>query len=246
MAAPPPSVLVEVARAFAAEGIDLTALGLAWARVLPIVTLVPAFGLRALPLGGRAVIGLALAAGIAPGVGLRYMGNAGHAAGVVEELTRGLGIAIAAAVPLWAATMAGGVIDALRAAPGAGSGASAPTVEGSPTPLGVPLSLLASAIFLAGGGAARVVAVVARPEVGASPVLSAAHDLAAGITLAVALGAPVLAASIVVEIGAALVARASSPAQVHVLLAPLRALVALVLLAVGIDRIAEALALAMR
>ena len=240
MPASVPSVLAEVVGAFRAAGIDLGALGLAWARVLPIVVLVPAFGLRALPVAARAVIGLALAAVIVPGVAL---GTGTHATRLLEEITRGFAIAIAAAVPLWAATMAGGVIDALRAAPERASG---PTVEGGATSLGVPLSILASAIFLAGGGAARVVAAVARPELAANPVVVAAHDLTSGIALAVALGAPVLVASIVVEVGAALIARAAAPAQVHALLAPLRALTLLVILAVGIDRIAEALALAMR
>ena len=122
----------------------------------------------------------------------------------------------------------------------------APTVEGRASPLGIPLSLLASTIFLATGGASRVVAAIARPETASNPVVLAAHDLVAGIALAVALGGPVLAASIVVEIGTALVARAASPAQIHTLLAPLRALAVLVVLAVGIDRIAEGLALAMR
>jgi type III secretory pathway component EscT len=236
----PASVLGAVASAFGSAGIDLTALGLAWARVLPIVLLVPAFGLRALPLSARAVIGLALAAAIAPGVGLA---SAGSARGLLDELTRGLSVAIAAAVPLWAATMAGGVIDALRAAP---DQVDAPTVEGRPSRLGALLSVLASAIFLAGGGASRALAAVARPEAASSPVLLAAGDLVAGVSLAVALGAPVLVASIVVEVGAGLIARTASPAQVQTLLAPLRALVVLVVLAVSVDRIAEGLALAMR
>jgi type III secretory pathway component EscT len=91
-----------------------------------------------------------------------------------------------------------------------------------------------------------VVEEVARAEVATNPVLRASHDLAGGIALAVALGGPVLAASVVIEIGAGLVARASAPAQIQVLLAPARALAILVVLAVSLDRIAEALALAMR
>jgi type III secretory pathway component EscT len=236
----PPSVLGAVGTAFRSAGIDLAALGLACGRLLPIVILVPAFGLRALPAAARAVIALALAAAIAPAVGLA---GAGSAHGLLDEVTRGLSVAIAAAVPLWAATMTGGVIDALRAAP---EKVDAPTVEGRPSQMGALLSILAAAIFLAGGGASRAVAAVARPEIAASPALLAAHDLVAGVSLAVALGAPVLVASIVVEIGGALVARAASPAQIQSLVAPLRALIVLVVLAVSIDRIAEGLALAMR
>ncbi len=223
-----------------AAGLDLDKLGFAWARVVPIVIVVPAFGLRALPWAGRAVIALALAAAIAPAISI---GDAAHVAGLVEEVTRGLAVAVSAAVPLWAATMAGGVMDALRAAP---DRVRSPVVDGTTTPLGVPMSLLASAIFLAGGGASRVIAEVARSETATHPVLRASHDLVGGVALAVALGGPVLAASAVLEIGAGLVARAAAPAQIHVLLAPLRALAILVVIAVSLDRIAEALALAMR
>ena len=122
------------------------------------------------------------------------------------EVARGLPVAIAAAVPLWAATMAGGVADALR---GSRETPCVPAVEGSATPLGVPLSLLASAIFLATGGPARVVDALARRPVRGHPLLAAADDLVSGIGLAVALGGPLLAAAVVIEIAAALVARAA-------------------------------------
>ncbi|HEY5242203.1 MAG TPA: hypothetical protein VIJ22_12080, partial [Polyangiaceae bacterium] len=61
-----PSVVGTVAEAFARSGVDLGALGLAWARAIPTVTLVPAFGLRALPAPGRSVMALAFAACIFP------------------------------------------------------------------------------------------------------------------------------------------------------------------------------------
>ena len=47
-----PGLVSSLARALEAGGIDLAAWGLAWARVSPTVTLLPAFGLSALP--GRA------------------------------------------------------------------------------------------------------------------------------------------------------------------------------------------------
>jgi len=235
----PAPVLAVVAHVFHDAGIDLVALGHAWARVLPIVVIVPAFGLRALPPAARAVIGLALAAAIAPSLGLA----GATAGGLANDIARGLSVALAAAVPLWAATMAGGVVDAVRGAPDLGA---APVVEGRATGLGVPLSILASAIFLAGGGAARVVSAVSHAGGTADPIVLAARDLSDGITLAVALGAPVLVASIVVEAGAALLTRASNPALTSAFLAPLRALVVLAVLAVSVDRVAEGLALAMR
>jgi type III secretory pathway component EscT len=151
-------------------------------------------------------------------------------------------VAIAAAVPLWAATMAGGVADALR---GSVEGPSLPTVEGRPTHTGALLSLLACAIFLAGGGPARVAAALAiAPPIGPieSPVLAAAHDLTRGIVLAVALGGPLLAAGAIAELASALVARAASPAQVQALLAPMKALGLLLVTALVLDRIAAVLA----
>lgn len=216
-------------------GVDLGPLGLAWARAAPAVTIVPAFGLRALPAPARVLLGVtmagcifpALAADARPGTGTPW------ALLALGEAARGLPVAIAAAVPLWAATMAGGVADALR---GSQETVSAPTVEGRPTPLGVPLSILACAIFLVGGGPARVAGALALRPAGPSPVAAAAADLLGGITLALALAAPLLAASVVIEVAAALIARAAAPAQVHALLAPLRAVALLAVMAAVLER----------
>jgi len=235
-----PSVVGTVADALSRSGVDLGALGLAWARAMPAVTLVPAFGLRALPAPGRAVMALAFAAAIFPALTpVARDASQPWLLLVLVEAARGLPVALAAAVPLWAATMAGGVADALR---GSQETPAVPTVEGRATPLGVPLSLLASAIFLATGGPARVVQALALHPVGPHPLLAAADDLVGGIALAVALGGPLLAAAVVIEVAAALIARAASPAQVHALLAPLRALGTLAVMAIVLERVATALA----
>jgi type III secretory pathway component EscT len=155
-------------------------------------------------------------------------------------MARGLPVALAAAVPLWAATVAGGVTDSLRGA--ASQAASSPAVEGGATPLGVPLSLLASGIFLTTGGPARVALALASSTDPGHPVLAAVTDLTTGISLAIALAGPLLAASVVVEIAGALIARAASPAQLHLLLAPLRALALLVILGLTFERMAIVLA----
>src|SRR5262245_41784225 len=131
-----PGVVETVVSALAAANIDVAALGLAWARVMPTVVLVPAFGLRALPVPARALVALALAGAIVPALAPAARVTAEPwAVTLVGEILRGLPVAIAAAVPLWAATMAGGVADALR---GGSDNVSAPTVEGRATPLGVP------------------------------------------------------------------------------------------------------------
>jgi type III secretory pathway component EscT len=237
-----PSLISTVADGFARSGVDLARLGLAWARAAPSVTLVPAFGLRALPAAARGVLGLALAAAVFPALPPIADGVVPWPLLALRQMALGLPVAVAAAVPLWAATMAGGVADALRG--GSSSFVAAPTVEAGSTPLGVPLSLLASALFLATGGPARVVLALALRPAAAHPVLAAVGDLAAGITLAVAVGGPLLAASIVIEVAGALVARAASPAQLHLLLAPVRALCLLAVMAVVLDRIAVVLAVA--
>ncbi len=230
----PGSLLVEVVQAFERQGVDLGALGLAWARATPAVTLVPAFGLRAMPAGARAVLALAMGACVLPALAPIARASAlPWAVLALGEVVRGVPIALAAAIPLWAATMAGGVVDTLR---GAQDGAPSPAVEGKPTTLGVPFSLLASAIFLGTGGPARVVAALATRGLPAHPLLLASHDIVAGITLAVAVAGPLVAAGLVLEIAAALVARAASPAQVHALLAPLRAVGILAVVGIVLDR----------
>jgi type III secretory pathway component EscT len=232
----------EIADAFARSGTDLAAGGRAWGRAAPTRAIVPAFGLRALPAPARAVLGLALAAAIFPALAPAATSGAPWLIQALVEIARGLPIALAAAVPLWAATMAGGMADALR---GAQDSLQVATVEGRTTPLGVLLSLLACSIFHATGGAAKLASALATPSLPEHPLLAAAHDLTAGIALAVALGGPLLAASIVLEVTCALIARAASPAHVHALLAPLRALGVLGVAAIALDRIAAAFALAL-
>ncbi len=234
-----PGVVAAVAAALEHAQIDLAALGLAWARVTPTVVLVPAFGMRALPGPGRVVLALALAASVFPALVPVVRTSSGPWALLAGlEVARGLPVAIATAVPLWAATMAGGVADALR---GAREAPAVPVVEGGATPLGVLLSLLASAIFLATGGPARVALALIEHPVAGNPALAAADDLVAGIALAVSLGGPLLAAAVVIEVASALVARSATPAQVHTLLAPVRALGTLAVLGIVLHRLAAAL-----
>jgi type III secretory pathway component EscT len=211
---------------------------------MPAVMLVPAFGLQALPRPAQALMGLGLAVCIAPAVGPGApIGSSPWILLAVGELLRGIPVALAAAIPLWAATMAGGVADALRATQDT---VSAPTVEGRATPLGVPLSLLACAIFLDTGGPARIARALAFHPTSAHPLVAAAGDLVDGIGLAVAIGGPLLAAGVILDIAAALVARAASPAQVHALLAPLRALGLLAVMGIVFERMASVLARAVQ
>jgi flagellar biosynthetic protein FliR len=236
-----PGLLGALQAAFGAAGVDLEALGLAWARALPALVLVPAFGLRALPGPARVAAALGLAACVAPAVAASAGPAPGGvwALGLLREVGRGLPVALAAAVPLWAATMAGGVVDALR---GAGEGPSLATLEGRTTPLGALFGLVAALGFLGSGGPSRVAwALASAPPVGAPLALRVAAELREGVSLAVAIAAPLVAASVVVEVALALLARAASPTQVQALTAQVRSVALLALVALLFERLATAL-----
>jgi len=233
------SLISAVEATLRAHGVDLARLGMAWARAAPAVVLVPAFGLNALPAPVRGIFGVALAAAIFPALPALEPAHGPLWAGLLEQVALGVPVAVAAAVPLWAATRAGGVADALR---GMNDTTEAPTVETPATPMGVAFSLLACALFFATGGPARVATALLAPSLEPEVVRRASEDIVGGITIAVSLGAPLLAASIVVEVAGALVARAATPAQLQLLIAPLRALAILAVLALVFGRMAEALA----
>jgi type III secretory pathway component EscT len=229
-----------VLEALGRSGVDVAGLALAWARALPVVTIVPAFGLRAVVAPARPVMALALAASIVPALApVAAVPGRPLLATALLEAARGVPVALAAAIPLWAATMAGGLADALRGAPEA---PDMPTVEGRASPLGVLLSLLACTTFLAMGGPSRVALSLASPPSVDAPLLAAADALVAGIGLAIALGGPLLVAAVVVEVAAALVTRATAPTQVAAFIAPVRALAMLAVVALVLERLAAVMA----
>lgn len=236
------SWIVAVVAAFADAGVDLSAMGLAWARMLPTVTLVPAFGLRALPAPVRVVVAFMLALCIFPAVRADTAMQGPWPLLVFENLVRGLPVALAATIPLWAATMAGNLVDSLR---GARDTWDFDAVAGKSSHLGIVFGLLAATLFLQGGGPSRVAFALATQDFPAHPLLSALHDLTSGIALAVALAGPLLAASMVLEVAVALTARASFPAQVHALFPPLRALGFVVVIALVLERISWVLSRAL-
>lgn len=231
-----PSLIVELMHVLERASPDLAALARAWARTAPVVALVPAFGLRAAPAGVRATLGLSLAAAVAP----RLSGTPGGAFDsptvLLLEAARGLPVALVAASTLWIASMVGGVADELR---GARGDSALPTSEQGATPTGALLALLAALAFLRSGGPARVAAALVTTE--EAPLAAVPALLTGGVSVALAIAAPIVAASLVVEVGAALVARAAQPASVTSLLAPLRSLAVLGVLAVVLDRLVELL-----
>ncbi len=219
--------------ALSSRGVDLQAWVLAWARLLPTLTLVPAFGAKLLPAPARVVLALAMAVILMPTVASgTSVGQQPLAWAFAREFLRGLPIALSAAGLLWAAMMAGGLVDDLRGA----SNAQATVFSDAPTPLSTLLGLYAAFAFLHLGGAERVVERLMAPVDPASPLLlSVALELAAAVGIAVSLAAPVLSAVIVWEVTSALITRAASPAHMQQTLVPVRALVALFALTFSLD-----------
>jgi type III secretory pathway component EscT len=240
-----PGIIESVAIVASARGVDLSALAVSWARALPTVLIVPAFGLKALPTPMRVVLGATIAIAIFPAMApvIALRAHEPWISSAFEQIVSGIPIALATAIPLWAATMAGGAIDTAR---GVDSKKEFPVVEKGATEIGVFFSLLASAIFLATGGPARVANQLISAHLGAHPVLAAVHDLVGGITAAVAIAAPILTASIVVDAGLALANRASSPVPLGASMAPVRTMALFVRLALVLERIARVLALLQR
>jgi type III secretory pathway component EscT len=235
-------LLTAVLAVLRALALDPERLALGWARVLPAVFIVPAFGLRGIPPQTRGVFALLLALVVTPAIsistgtdGLSNQATYGWAVRIVAEVLAGLPVALAAAIPLWTATMVGGLADQAR---GQSGETSMPLTEGRATVFGHVYSLLAGSIFLLSGGASRTAAALVHAHVSETPLLQAKDALLSGITAAVALGGPLIVTQIVFETASALVARAASPSQVQTLVAPFRSLAALLVSVAVFERLA--------
>lgn len=214
---------------------------LAAARLLPTVLLVPAFGLRALAFPAQVLFAFILAASTLPFAPLDQPLEGPWLMAVLGEVARGLPIAVSAAATLWAAAMAGNLLDEVR---GAHHPGDFPVVDSASGPFGVLLSLAASISFLELGGPARLAdALASAGTVDARSLWRVVRGAVAGIQLAVLIAAPLLVVLLVVEVFHALVARVTSPGLWLPLLAPLRALSFLAIAALLLDRLIEGLAL---
>lgn len=238
---PPPSLLDALGGVFAASGVDPRAWALGLSRSAPAVTLVPAFGLTAVPVQARLALGLALGLCIAPALSGRVPSDGSLLLAMGREALLGLPVALVAALSIYVAGMAGGLIDDLR---GARESVSLPVLPEQAPPVAVLFALLAAIAFLETGGAARVAAALASPLLEARfSWPSVVSTFAASVGLAFAIAAPLAVAAVVLEAGSALIARAATPAFIAPVLAPLKSVALLGVLAVVFDRIAELLVL---
>jgi len=227
-------------------GVDSQELGrwaLAWARLTPVVVIVPAFGLRAVPAPMRVALALSLALAVAPAL-RPALASGPWSVRLLAEFVRGLPVAISAAATLWIAAMAGGLVDNLR---GAHEASALPVVDPDSTPTGALLTLLVAIAFLQGGGAQHAAAAVARAEsVSTGGLLNLAATLSSGIGIAVSVATPLVMVAILIEVMNALLARAASPAFLLPTLAPLRTFAVLGVTALVFDRIVEFIVLSQR
>lgn len=219
-------------------GADLRAWSLAWARAVPLILIVPAFGLSSVALPIRVGLSAALAATIFPALP-PTTGELPFWLSFGRELLTGLPVAIAIAALSWTAVMAGAIADDLR---GARETVALPVFEEPPPPIAALLGLFVAIAFLETGGAARATWLLAE----------AGHDLglagmvltlAGSMQVALSIAAPFVAGSLLVEVAGALIARAAQPAHVLPLLSPLRSLALLAVLWVVFDRVTELLLL---
>jgi type III secretory pathway component EscT len=218
-------------------GEDPTALALAWARAMPLVIIVPAFGLGAVAAPVRVALGLGIAGAIAPALRGSVDSSVPFWLALLREAASTLPLALGTAAILWAAVMAGGLVDNLR---GAHEGTELPVLGEPATPLGALFGLLVLLGFLETGGAERVARALAAPRLESSFAV-AAERLADSAGIAVAIAAPLVAASILLELASAFVARAASPAYVAPLVAPVRSFGVLFVVWLALERVVELL-----
>jgi type III secretory pathway component EscT len=229
----PAGILDAVLAELHGERQSLLGWGVAWARVMPTLFVVPAFGLGMLPPALRAAMALGLAVALAPALTpVAAFSPMPWPALLAAEALRGLPIALSAAIALWVAAIAGGIAD---------TAGRASRFPGGATPLATLFGLGAAIVFLENGSAARLVARLADERPFATASLSrAALDLAAGIGLGVGIGAPLLVAAVGIDVANGLVARERASLSVEDLFASLRTIVVLVATAALLDRMVEA------
>jgi type III secretory pathway component EscT len=236
---PEPSLLAAISAVFAENGVDPRAWALGLARATPAVTLVPAFGLTAVPPQTRLVLGLGLGLCLAPALSGQVSAEGGLLLALGREALFGLPVALLASLSIYVAAMAGGLVDDLR---GARESVTLPSLPEQLPPVAALFALLSSMAFLETGGAARVVSALSTPLLSARFTWPAvAQAFAGSIELAFAIAAPLVVASVLLETGSALVARAATPAFIGPVLAPLKSVVVLGVLALIFERIAELL-----
>lgn len=236
-------------------------LALGGARVLPVAIMVPAFGGRHLPLQARLALGVLLAV-----LGWSAIAAAYDAAGLdragplllllvaIRELAVGVAAGFVVTLAFHAAAAAGYLADVFRGAHAASVLAPAQAADW-PSPLGALYTMLATVIFLEIGGLSRVVSALMQSyaaiplgvrassavqmrNVGLVVALGSARLVAAALALA----APVLVASLLADLALGALARVAPQLPVHFFGLPVKGLLGVGVILVGLGAIVGALA----
>jgi len=215
-------------------GIDAPRVLHGWARVMPVLVIVPAFGLSALPPAARGVLALCLAWICAPSAAV--MGNQ-VALGLAMELLLGTSVALVASVPLWTATMVGNVADQWR---GSNDAQTSPFEIGGAS-LGALSTLLAAWIFFSTGAPSEIVRALTfnAPMEGAADLarlLSNAPRIAVGIAL------PMIATACVVDVAGGFMARSAPMAPFTTLISAIKSTAVVFSFALVLPRLFELIA----
>ena len=236
------ALLDAVVRELAASGLDPTRWVLSWARLLPSLLLIPAFGLQSFPVVFRVGFAFMLAAVVAPTLPLVDVPPGPLVGVLASELARGVPAALSVAICIWGATMAGNLIDELRG----GRTPPRPLLGMSPpmSPIGILLSLAACVAFFRLGGPARLAeALGSAPPLGQQDLRGLGLALAHGVQFAVVLAGPLLALVPFVELLHALVARGTQPLATSAVFGPLKSVALLGLVVLLLDRLATGVVL---
>ena len=222
---------------------QLTALALqgapyarAFARVLPVATIVPALAMRGAPTQVRLAIAIALAAPLAPALPWTPGGATPLWLTLFGDALRGLPLAVLIATPLFVAVHVGAIADALRGAPEV-TQAQPPAGDGARGTLATLSALLAGSVWLSSGGVTRALSLLAASAKattgateGVAPWALAARALTDGLRLGVAASAGVLVAMLALEAALLALGRAAiplSPQPIAVVARPVVSVVAL-------------------
>lgn len=240
----------------------LLALALGAARAVPIVWLVPAFGGRDLPIAVRLGMGLVLASlglpHLLPGAAAGALAASGPLAWLLvaaREALIGAAVGLVVSFIFRAAEAAGGLADVLR---GASLGEILSPASGTRTsPIGALYLLAATVIFLELGGLGRLAGALARSYEalpiggGASAGVSVATvRSAAGLVLsasakliesAIGLAAPVIVALLLADVALGFVGRITPAAPIYFVAMPLKALLGVGVVLLGLGALEAAL-----
>ncbi len=219
---------------FASLGIDVARVMHGWVRVMPVLVLVPAFGLSALPAGARGVMALCLAWIVAPSGAV--MGNQTLLA-YGTELIIGVSVAAAVSVPLWTASMVGNIADQWR---GSQDMQSSPFEIGGAS-MGALATLFAAGMFFASGAPAEVVGGLSLAQSPQTP-MDLARVLAHAPRVAVAVAMPVIVAGALVDMTGGFMARGAPFAPVTTLVSAVKSSAVVLAFALVLPRAFELIA----